>query len=202
MEPSPPARPAIRAERSPWILGTPSYEEEILKKWVLLLPVVLLAIAILNGNCPSAKETGITKMKVMGVRVDPREGSWIVILEDMDEKRAIPIWIGVSEATAIDREINGVVPPRPMTHDLIKNILEGVHARVHHILIHDVRENIIYARIVLNLNGKEILIDARPSDAIALAVRVKAPIFVTDKIYRDLSIDLKKGPGKGPELSV
>lgn len=173
-----------------------------MKKWFLLLPVVFLAIAIFYETCPSGQETEIIKMKVMRVGVDPLEGKSVVILEDMDEKKAIPIWIGVSEANAIALEINGVVPPRPMTHDLIKSILEGLHAQVHHILIHDVRQNIIYARIILNLNGKNIPIDARPSDAIALAIRVKAPIFVTAEIYRVLSIDLKQDQKKGSELSV
>ncbi len=141
-------------------------------------------------------------MKVMRVNVDPLEGKSVVILEDMEEERAIPIWIGVGEANAIALEINGIVPPRPMTHDLLKNILKGLHAQVHQVLIHDVKQNIIYARIILNLNGKKIPVDARPSDAIALAVRVKAQIFVTDEIYRALSIDLKTGEGKGSELSV
>lgn len=173
-----------------------------MKKWLLFVPVVLLAIAIVHETCQSGQQTGIIRMKVMRVRVDPLEGRSVVVLEDMDEDKVIPIWIGVSEANAIYLEINGVVPPRPMTHDLIKSILQGLHVRVHHILIHDVRQNVIYARIILNLKGKEIPIDARPSDAIALAIRVKAPIFVTDEIYQDLSIDLKKGPNKGPELNV
>ena len=141
-------------------------------------------------------------MKVMKVRVDPLGAESVVILEDMEGFRAIPIWIGFSEANAIAFEINGVVPPRPMTHDLIKNILEGLSARLERILIHDVRQNIIFARIILELNGKELPIDARPSDAIALAVRVKAPIFVTGEIYRSLSIDLKRGESEEPELSI
>jgi hypothetical protein len=120
----------------------------------------------------------------------------------MDGKKAILIWIGVSEANAIYLEINGVEPPRPMTHDLIKSILDGLRTHVQHILIHDVRENIIYARIVLILDGEKILIDARPSDAIALAVRVKAPIFATEEIYQKLSLDLNQEQTKDSELSV
>ncbi len=173
-----------------------------MKKWLLLVPILLLTIAIFDEICLSEQETGIVEMKVARVRVDPLEGRSVVILEDMDEKKAIPIWIGVSEANAIYLEMNGVVPPRPMTHDLIKNILEGLHARVERVLIHDVRKNIFHARIILILDGKKIPIDARPSDAIALAVRVKAPIFVTDQVYQDLSIDLNQDKKKGPELSV
>jgi bifunctional DNase/RNase len=173
-----------------------------LKKSLLLLSVVLLVIGTSTEISWSEEETGLKEMKVMRVRIDPLEGKSVVILKDMDEKRVIPIWIGISEANAIALEINGVAPPRPMTHDLMKNILEGLHARVHHILIHDVRQNIIYARIILKLNGKKIPVDARPSDAIALALRVKAQIFVTDDIYRSLSLDLKQDQGNDSELSV
>jgi bifunctional DNase/RNase len=173
-----------------------------LNKWVLVFPVVLLVTAISYGICLPEQKPEHREMKVARVNVDPLEGKSVIILQDTKEEKAILIWIGVSEANAIYLEINGVVPPRPMTHDLIKSIIEGVHARVHHILIHDVRKNVIYARIILNLNGKEVPIDARPSDAIALAVRVKAPIFVTDEIYQTLSIDLKQDEKKGSELTV
>jgi len=173
-----------------------------LKKWFMLVPIIFLTIGIAQETRLIEKESGIIPMKVMKVRVDPLGGESVVVLEDMDECKAIPIWIGFSEANAIALEINGVVPPRPMTHDLIKNILDGLHARVERILIHDVRENIIFARVVLNLSGEDIPIDARPSDAIALAVRVQAPIFVTDEIYRALSVDLEKRKGKETELSV
>lgn len=168
----------------------------------MLVPIIFLTIGIAQETRLIEKESGIIPMKVMKVRVDPLGGESVVVLEDMDECKAIPIWIGFSEANAIALEINGVVPPRPMTHDLIKNILDGLHARVERILIHDVRENIIFARVVLNLSGEDIPIDARPSDAIALAVRVQAPIFVTDEIYRALSVDLEKRKGKETELSV
>jgi len=172
------------------------------KKWFSLLLVVFLPLAIFHEAYPSERETGLIEMEVSRVNVDPLAGKSVVILKDMDGKKAILIWIGFNEANAIALEINGVAPPRPMTHDLIKSILEGLHARVHHILIHDVKQNVIYARIILNLNGKRIPIDSRPSDAIALAVRVKAPIFVTDELYQALSIDLKQGQGEDSELSV
>lgn len=173
-----------------------------MKNWFSLVVIVAVTIGMLHAVYPSEQEPGIVEMKVADVKLDPLAGQSIVILEDLKKKKAIPIWIGFSEANAIALEINGVVPPRPMTHDLIKSILEGLHTRVHHVLIHDVRENIIYARIILNLNGKEIPIDSRPSDAIALAIRVKAPIFVTSEVYEALSIDLKEGQGKESELSV
>lgn len=173
-----------------------------MKRRFVLVCVILLILGLSQETHLAQQKPGIVKMKVMKVRVDPLGAESVVILEDMEGFRAIPIWIGFSEANAIALEINGVVPPRPMTHDLIKNILEGLSARLERILIHDVRQNIIFARIILELNGKELPIDARPSDAIALAVRVKAPIFVTGEIYRSLSIDLKRGESEEPELSI
>jgi bifunctional DNase/RNase len=173
-----------------------------LRKWLLFALVVFLTIRILPETGLSGEEAGTVELKVARVTVDPIEGRSVVILEDMDGKKAILIWIGVSEANAIYLEINGVEPPRPMTHDLIKSILDGLRTHVQHILIHDVRENIIYARIVLILDGEKILIDARPSDAIALAVRVKAPIFATEEIYQKLSLDLNQEQTKDSELSV
>jgi bifunctional DNase/RNase len=172
------------------------------KRQILILCAAMVVFATAHPTQPSDRQDGMIELKVMRVNVDPLAGQSVVILEDMDEKKAIPIWIGISEANAIAMEINGFVPPRPMTHDLIKSILEGLHARLRHIVIHDVRENIIYASIVLDLRGQDIAIDARPSDAIALAVRVKAPIFVTVEVYQNLSIDLKKDGGEGPELSA
>lgn len=173
-----------------------------MKKWLLFFTVAFLAVAVFPEICPSEQETGIREVKVMRVKVGPVGSHSLVILQDIDEERAIPIWIGFNEANAISLEINGVVPPRPMTHDLIKSIIEGLHAQVEHVLINDVKQNIIYARIVLILNGKKIPIDSRPSDGIALALRVKAKIFVTDDVYQKLSIDLKGGEKKESELSV
>jgi bifunctional DNase/RNase len=161
-----------------------------------------LTLAIIQGVDPSERKTDNKQMKVGRVNVDPLAGQSVVILQDMKGTRVIPIWIGFSEANAIALEINDVVPPRPMTHDLIRSILEGLHARVNHVLIHDVRENIIYARIILNLNDQEITIDSRPSDAIALAVRVKAPIFVTDQLYNALSLEMGEDEEGRQELSV
>ena len=173
-----------------------------MKRRILILCAAMAVLAAAHQTQPSDRQDGMIEMKVMRVNVDPIAGQSLVILEDMDEKKAIPIWIGVSEANAIAMEVNGFVPPRPMTHDLIKSILEGLHARLRHIVIHDVRENIIYASIVLDLSGRDIVIDARPSDAIAVAVRLKAPIFVTAKVYQNLSVDLKKDEGESPELSA
>ncbi|MBI4640085.1 MAG: bifunctional nuclease family protein [Candidatus Tectomicrobia bacterium] len=130
-------------------------------------------------------------MKVKGLTVDPVTKMPIVILKDLKDERALPIWIGPNEANAIVLEMEHIVPPRPMTHDLIKNILDGIRARVDRVVVNDLKESTFYATIFLNLNGVEIPIDSRPSDAIAVALRVKAPIYVSNKVMETAkSIDL------------
>lgn len=121
-------------------------------------------------------------MTVRGIALDPITNMPIIILKDQDEKRALPIWVGIFEANAIALELEKIATPRPMTHDLIKNILDGVGASVQQIVINDLKENTFFAVIEVNFNGNVVNIDSRPSDAIALALRLNAPIFVTDKV--------------------
>jgi bifunctional DNase/RNase len=130
-------------------------------------------------------------MVVKGLTLDPLTNMPIVILKDIEGNHALPIWIGTFEANAIALEMERVTTPRPMTHDLIRNILEGLKAKVSRIVVNDLRDNTFYAVIFLAANGTEIAIDSRPSDAIALALRVKAPIFVAEKVIREAKmIDL------------
>ena len=131
------------------------------------------------------------EMKVRGLTLDPLSNMALVILRDLEGTKALPIWVGIPEANAIALEIEQVPTPRPMTHDLIKNILDGVNARVTRIVVNDLKDSTFYATIFLSLQGQEFRIDSRPSDAIAVALRVKAPIYVTlDVIERAGSIDL------------
>ncbi len=131
------------------------------------------------------------EMKIRGLTLDPLTNMPIVILKDLEEERALPIWVGIFEANAIGLEMESVPTPRPMTHDLIKNILEGIDANVSRIVVSDLKDNTFYAEIFLFLNGNEISVDSRPSDAIALALRVDAPIFVAKKVLDEgRSIDL------------
>lgn len=131
------------------------------------------------------------EMKVKGLTLDPLTNMPIVILKDLKEERALPIWVGIFEANAIALEIENVPTPRPMTHDLIKNILEGIHAKVVRVVVNDLKDNTFYAVIFLSLNSNEVSIDSRPSDAIAVALRVGAPIFVAKKVLDEArSIDL------------
>ena len=130
------------------------------------------------------------EMKVRGLTLDPLSNMALVILRDLEGNKALPIWVGIPEANAIALEIEQVPTPRPMTHDLIKNILEGINASVTRVVVNDLRDSTFYATISLSLQGKEFHIDARPSDAIAVALRVKAPIYVTlDVIERAGNMD-------------
>ena len=125
----------------------------------------------------------LLEVRVRGVTVDPQAGSPVVLLEELQGERMMPIWVGVFEARAIAMEMDKVAPPRPMTHDLIKAILEGVKAQVAHIVISDLKDNTFYAQIALTTGGASLQIDARPSDAIALALRVNAPIYVVKTVF-------------------
>jgi hypothetical protein len=124
------------------------------------------------------------EMKVRGLALDPVSNTPIIILRDEEEKRSLPIWVGIFEANAIALELEKISTPRPMTHDLIKNILESVEAKVEKIVVNDLRENTFFALIHLRLGDEEITVDSRPSDAIALALRVGAPIFVDEDVVR------------------
>jgi bifunctional DNase/RNase len=124
------------------------------------------------------------EMKVRGLVLDPVSNTPIIILRDEEEKRSLPIWVGLFEANAIALELEKVSTPRPMTHDLIKNILESVEAKVEKIVVNDLRDNTFFALIHLRLGDEEITVDSRPSDAIALALRAGAPIFVDEDVVR------------------
>ena len=122
------------------------------------------------------------EMKVRGLTLDPLTNVPIVILRELDGERALPIWVGIFEAHAIAREIENFQTPRPMTHDLIKNLVEGINGNVSRVVVHDLKDNTFYAEIHLGLNGTEVIVDSRPSDAIAIALRMSAPIFVEEKL--------------------
>ncbi|MCQ2789109.1 MAG: bifunctional nuclease family protein [bacterium] len=129
------------------------------------------------------------EMKVMGIALDTRTGSPIVVLHDTENRKAIPIWLGSAEASAIIRKIENLTVSRPMTHDLIVQIIEKMDYTLDRIEIVDVEDETYYANIVIvDKEGKEREIDARPSDAIAVAIRVEAPIFVSPKVLSTGSV--------------
>jgi bifunctional DNase/RNase len=119
---------------------------------------------------------------VESIRVSLASQHRVVILKETDGPRHLPIWIGPFEAEAIAMELQGMNSPRPLTHDLLKSIIGEIGARVNRILVTDLNRDVFYARIVLDFNGRSVEVDSRPSDAIALAVRVKAPILVDDDV--------------------
>lgn len=130
-------------------------------------------------------------MKVRRVALD-QQNNPVVLLVDDDETVALPIWIGQAEAMAIAMRLQSVQPPRPMTHDLLQAVLEQLSATVTRVVISDVKDATYYAEIHLTRNGTAFVIDARPSDAIALALRAEAPIFVEDKVAVQ-GMPLRKG---------
>ena len=112
----------------------------------------------------------------------------IVILKDLDGNAVLPIWVGVYEANAIALEIEKVATPRPMTHDLIKNLLLGLNTAVHKVVVNDLREDTFYALIWLEQDGQTISIDSRPSDALALALRLDCPIYVEESVLKSSKV--------------
>jgi bifunctional DNase/RNase len=134
-------------------------------------------------------------MAISGLTVDPITNSPIVILKEIDGDKALPIWIGILEASAIASELEGIKFSRPMTHDLLKNMMEMVDIEVKKIEVCDLKNNTYYALIHIKQGDREMSIDARPSDALALSLRIKAPIFVAEEVIAKSSeIDLKAVP--------
>ena len=122
------------------------------------------------------------EMTIKGLMVDPITNMPIIILRDKEGQRVLPIWVGVFEANAIALQIENVTTPRPMTHDLLKNVIADLRGRIEKIVVCDLKENTFFALIYLSVNGEVMAVDARPSDAIALALRARAPIFVEEKV--------------------
>jgi bifunctional DNase/RNase len=126
----------------------------------------------------------ITQLKVRGLMFDPYNNAYIVILRDEDQSEMLPIWVGKAEASAISFALESVATPRPMTHDLMKAILDAVDAKVISVVITDMKENTYYARVHLLYEDSEYAVDSRPSDAIALALRANAPVFAREEVIR------------------
>jgi uncharacterized protein len=124
------------------------------------------------------------EMRIRGLMMDPVTNMPIVILKDIGGSTILPIWVGIYEANAIALEIEKVTTPRPMTHDLIKNLLMGLNTEVRKVVVNDLREDTFYALIWLERDGQTISIDSRPSDALALALRLDCPIFVEDAVLK------------------
>ena len=157
------------------------------------LGLVAGLLIVCSGNSVYAGDT--VEMKVRGVTMDPERHSPIVVLEGRQGHEAFPIWIGIPEARAIALELEGVVTPRPLTHALLNNILTDLEIGIGRIFINDLRNNTYFAKIDLLRGSDTVTIDARPSDAIALAIRAKAPIFVARKVLEATRTVILSEPG-------
>lgn len=126
-------------------------------------------------------------MAIKGLMMDPITNLPIVILKDPDGQRVLPIWVGAVEANAVALQIENVTPPRPLTHDLIRSIFTELGATLHRVVIHDLKESTFYAYLELHRGSEVIRIDVRPSDALALALRAKAPVLVHPRVLERAS---------------
>jgi bifunctional DNase/RNase len=159
------------------------------KYWKISLAVILLVSLVLVAI---SKETPppFIEMEVKGVRLEPIGHNPVVLLADKEGKKALPIWIGLLEGNAIDKELKNITSPRPMTHDLLHSILTQVHVKVKEVKIIDLKDHTYFATLFLKLNKGVIEVDARPSDAIVLALKSKIPILVSTKILDEQGIAL------------
>jgi bifunctional DNase/RNase len=164
--------------------------------------IAALLLAALVTFSTSKEKFAFIEMVVTGVRLDAIGQNPVVILADKNGTKALPIWIGLLEANAIDRELKNIASTRPMTHDLLHSILEHVRAKVKEVRIVDLKDHTYYAKLFLTLNKKQIEVDARPSDSIILALKSKAPVYVSAKIIEDQGITLARKEGFGERYGI
>ncbi|HZU09824.1 MAG TPA: bifunctional nuclease family protein [Pseudacidobacterium sp.] len=124
------------------------------------------------------------EMKIRGLMVDPSTNAPIVILKDVQGDTVLPIWVGLYEANAIALEVEKATTPRPMTHDLLKNVVQGLNASLQRVVVTELKDDTFYAVLWLEQDGETITIDCRPSDALALALRADCPIYVNEEVLR------------------
>lgn len=139
------------------------------------------------------------EVTVSKVAIDVNSKMPVIVLKQKDGDKILPIWIGLFEAQAIALALENVKPPRPLTHDLAKSLIEKLNGRVDRVVISDLRHNTFYARILMRTNGEPLQVDSRPSDAIALALRLKVPIFIDETVLDKIAIG-DKPPIKEEEI--
>jgi bifunctional DNase/RNase len=160
--------------------------------------LVSLVFVSIGKEIPSA----FIEMEVKGVKLDTIGQNPVVILADKESKTALPIWIGLLEANAIDRELKNISSPRPMTHDLLHSILAQIQVKVKEVKIVELKDHTYFATLILILNQGVIEVDARPSDAIILSLKSKTPIFVSSKILDQQGISLTKKDNLGERYGI
>lgn len=134
-----------------------------------------------------ADKNGLIEMEINKIRIDERRGEQVIVLKEKKGSRLLPIIIGISEVTAIKMKVSGIIPPRPLTHDLMANTIESLGASVKSVVINKLEFNTFFAKLILNTKDGNVEVDARPSDSIALALRVDAPIFVAEEVLRQVT---------------
>ncbi len=157
----------------------------------LVASIWLYGETMAEGFTPPAFENKeLLQVKVHRLTADPKSGQPVVFLADALEERALPIWIGLSEASAIYSEMQGIKHRRPLTHDLLERIIRKGNGRIHRIIVTHIKEDVYYATIVMERGDSFVEIDARPSDSIVMALKFKAPIFVSKTLFRDMAVPL------------
>lgn len=139
-------------------------------------------------------------LELVGVRIELPTNQPIVLLREVGGDRYLPIWIGAVEATAIAFALEGVEPQRPLTHDLLKDLTDGLGAKVERVVVNGLREGIYYADLVLAVNGGEVVVSARPSDAIALAARTEALLFATPEVLEEAGVEIRDDQDEDAEV--
>lgn len=178
-------------------MGLPSAQQNLWK--ILAIIGLWLATATCSQAGAAAKASSaaapdtdpLIQVKVYGLAVDPASQQPVVTLADSDEKRAFPIWIGLSEARAIYSELQGAEHLRPLTHDLLASVIVKVNGKIHRIIITHTKDNVFYATLVIKTDDSLIEIDARPSDAIVMALKFNAPIYITGSLFEKMSIPME-----------
>jgi bifunctional DNase/RNase len=148
-----------------------------------------------------ADDSGLIPLEIVGVRVELPSNQPIVLLRELDGTRYLPIWIGASEATAIATAMEGVQPPRPLTHDLMRSVIDALGALAVRIVITEMRDSVFYADLALDMSGKEVEISSRPSDAIALAVRTGTPVFAVPALLDEAGIHFEEETKEEEEVA-
>ncbi len=143
---------------------------------------------------PQSEEKTTIEVAVKALVLDERTNVPVVLLKEKEGERMLPIWIGPAEASAIAIAIEGIEPERPLTHDLLLSVIQGLQVNVQKVLITELKDSTFFARIFLVIEGRVITVDARPSDSVALALRAKAPILVAKRVFEQYG-----GPMAGPE---
>lgn len=134
----------------------------------------------------------MVEVTIDSIRVSLTTQHRVVILKDINSERYLPIWIGQFEAEAITVELQEIPPQRPFTHDLIKSVIRELGGKVVHIMVNELRNDVFYAKLVVDVDGRQIEIDSRPSDAIAVAIRTKSPIFIADSVMSRAGIEMEE----------